>query len=258
MEATATFPYVALPAPTDRRMRLGPFPSARDGLRFLAYAIAGAAVIPLYGAVGWLPFLGAGFLLTAIPIDGRPLDLELARRISQWHRAQSPTGRRMTPVRRIRETVFETGAGVQVAVLRCRGGPIAFLPPEQLRQRFDAFRELLRTVDGGIVLATTGVPVDPAPFRPTIPQGAGGELTAALAYAEMVDLLCRHRCQRRIYALQWEAATLAGGPSRLEHRLGELSARLAHLGVEPERLSDAELAGAFGRFGFANATRGSP
>ena len=256
MGAGATFPDVALPVAIGRRMRLGPFPSARDALRFLAYATAGAVVIPFFGAIAWLPFLGAGFLLTVVPIDGTPLDLELARRVSHWHRSTIPIESPMTPIRRSRGAVVEVGTGAEVAVLRCRGKPIAFLPPEQLRQRFDAFRELLRSTDGGIVLATAGVPVDPTPFRPTIPHGEDGETRAARAYSEMVGLLCRRRSQRRIYVLQWDATALTGGTSRLEHRLGELAARLGHLGVEPERLAGRELTGALHRFGFANATRG--
>ena len=53
MGAGATFPDVALPVAIGRRMRLGPFPSARDALRFLAYATAGAVVIPFFGAIAW-------------------------------------------------------------------------------------------------------------------------------------------------------------------------------------------------------------
>ncbi len=258
MGSGATFPYVALPAPVDRRMQLGPFPSARDGLRFLAYAASGAVVIPFFGAVAWLPFLGGALLLTTVPIDGTPLDLELARRFTHWRRSRIPVEESMSQIRRTRGAIAEVGPGVEVAVLRCRGGPIAFLPPPQLRLRFEQFREALRSLEGGLVLATSGVPVDPTPLRPTIPGRNPGEASAAAGYSEMVGLVCRRRAQRRIYALQWDATPSAGDASRLERRINELSGRLALLGVEPERLRGRELTGALRRFGFAGALGGSP
>src|ERR1700688_4681805 len=53
---------VGLPESLDRRMRLGPFPSARHALKFAAYAAVGGSVAAILGVVLTIPLLGGRFL----------------------------------------------------------------------------------------------------------------------------------------------------------------------------------------------------
>src|ERR1700691_568649 len=65
---------VGLPESLDRRMRLGPFPSARHALQVGAHAAVGGSVAAVLGFVWTVPFLGVGFLLSVYQNDGRALD----------------------------------------------------------------------------------------------------------------------------------------------------------------------------------------
>ncbi|HLM71014.1 MAG TPA: hypothetical protein VK423_06510, partial [Thermoplasmata archaeon] len=67
-------PLIRLPERLDRRMRLGPFPSSRDALKFVTYAAAGALLSPFTSPWVWLPVLLAGFAVSVWRPDGRAVD----------------------------------------------------------------------------------------------------------------------------------------------------------------------------------------
>ena len=252
-------PIAGLLPPLGRRMRFGPFPAARDALKFAVYAAVGALVIPLLGAIAWLPLLGVAFLLCAWAPGGIPLDRTVFLVVARWFRALEPAealmGRR---ARSVSEGRVRIDPGRTATVLRCRGHPLAFLPPEELRRRFGLCRHLLRGVDGGLAISAVGVPIAPAAFRPIASPSASGEREAARAYAEMIDLLCRRRSRRRIYLLQWTRDASVDARDDLERRTHELAGRLAALGLEPERLTGGALAASMRRFGWNEGEGGDP
>ncbi len=248
---------IPLPERIDRRMRFGPFPSVRDALRFVAYAAVGALVIPWAGAWAWLPVLGVAALLTIWHPDGTAVD----ERIGAYVRWELRTHREVATVSasgsraNLGDTV-RLGSGMHVAVLKCGGSPVAFLPPEELLRRFRDYRDLLRTSSGGIALASVGTPID---ARPWLPPEAGSDRPdrpARSAYSEMVQLLCARRRHRRVYVLLWEPPVRPGDASRLNDRVRALRQRLSALGSEPVRLRDRALTAALRRFGWGEAERG--
>jgi|GEM_PF-732303 hypothetical protein len=248
---------IPLPERIDRRMRFGPFPSVRDALRFVAYAAVGALVIPWAGAWAWLPVLGVAFLLTVWHPDGTALDERIAAYVRWSWRAHREVGTVTAPGSRanLGDTI-RLASGVRVAILKCGGSPVAFLPPEELLRRFREYRDLLRASDGGVVLASVGTPID---ARPWLPSEAGPDRPdgpARSAYAEMVRLLCTRRRHRRVYVLLWELAVRSGGTSRLNDRAHALRQRLSGLGSDPVRLRDRPLTAALRHFGWGDPGRG--
>ena len=252
-------PVAGLLPPVGRRMRFGPFPSARDAIKFVVYAALGALVIPLLGTIAWLPLLGIAFLLSAWTPGGVPLDRTIVRLVARWFRALEPAealmGRR---ARSVTDGRVRIDPGRTATVLRCSGHPLAFLPPEELQRRFGLYRDLLRSVEGGLAISAVGGPIDPAPFRPTTSPVASDEREASRAYAEMIGQLCRQRSRRRIYLLQWTRDASLDSRDDLERRTRELSQRLATLGLAPERLRGSALAASMRRFGWNEGEGGGP
>lgn len=242
---------IPLPERIDRRMRFGPFPTVRDALRFVAYAAVGALVIPWIGPWAWLPVVGGAFLLTVWHPEGTAVD----QRFAAYVRWAVRTHREVDEVRRTSARVepgdtVRLASGVRVAVLKCAGSPVAFLPPDELLRRFRAYRDLLRGSEGGIVLASVGTPIDARPWLPTRGEAGRPDAPARAAYAEMVQLLCAGRRRRRVYVLLWEPAARLGGASRLGDRVRAIRQGLATLGAEPVRLRDRALTAALRHFGW--------
>lgn len=244
-------PRVGLRTAAERRLRFGPFPSVGDAMRFVAYAAVGALVIPWFGALAWLPILGVGFVLAVWQPGGVALDRRLYLRVTWWERALQPSEVPVTSRgRSVHGGVARVPPGYLVTVLKCGGRPIAFLPPQELYQKFRQYRELLRSLDGGIVLVGVGLPIDGRPWDPQEPPLAAADTPARAGYSEMVRVLCRHRQSRRVYALQWAAEAAAGAATHLEERTGALAEHLEGLGVSPVRLEGASLGAALTRFGW--------
>src|ERR1700730_9474316 len=88
--AAEKFDAVALPAPLDRRMRLGPFPSARDALKFLGYVAVGILAATLATPAAWVPFLVVGFVLSVHKTDGKGFDDRLVDYVRWSWRTRSP------------------------------------------------------------------------------------------------------------------------------------------------------------------------
>lgn len=230
-------PLVPIPGRLERTLRLGPFPSARAALKFLAYAGAGAAV----AAAGWAPIgaavLGTGALFSLYRPGGEPLDAQLAVRCAFLVRrgggAPSMTGR---PTRRASARRFVTLADGRLAsIVRAAGTPLAFLPPAELARRFDLYRELLNATEGDLWVLGTCSAIHLPSLLPS-PGGRGPDGPARDGYRELVGLLVRRRNLRRIYLAVVSTGGRAEAAVRLEAVTDGVLSRLAGLDVHAERL----------------------
>lgn len=245
-------PVVPLPGRLDRTLRLGPFPSARAALKFLAYAGVGAAVAVAGPAVLGALFLGVGAVLTWHRPGGEPLDAQLRVRLGY-------ASRRLRGARALSERSSRSAAGSRCrtlpdgrrgAVVRAGGVPLAFLPPAELARRFELYRELLNALEGDLWLLSTTAAIHRPSILPAPPGGAGPDRAARAGYRELVDLLARRRTVRRVYLALVSEAGGAQDASRLEVQADGLLGRLEGIGVRAERLGGAALDAAASRFGW--------
>jgi hypothetical protein len=253
MGEEAAFPPIGLARRLDRSMRLGPFPSARDAMKFAAYAAAGSVALPFGGALAWLPVVGAGFLLAVVRPDGRGLDDRAADYLRyQWRRRH----RRRT----IGSASGLPGVGriltlpgpLLVAILETGGIPIRFLPPSDARRLYESFRELLRSLDIGVFLSAGTAPVPPLPRLPPPPgPSRAPERAARSGYVEMLGLLMRRRACRQVRVVLFAPGVGAAAIPQLEVRVRALAGRLAALGLDPVRLEGAELGRAAAALGWS-------
>ena len=231
---------VRLPRPVDRRLRLGPFPSARDALKFAGYASVGLVAVPLAGPLALAPFALAGFLIAMYRRDGRPLDDHVVGYVAWRWRHRFP-GRRAEATGSVGDgAVARAGRGRMVAILRAGGVPVAFLPPGDARALFESTRRWLDGLDGGAYIALDAEPIRPDRYRPSAPAHTEAEATAREGYDEVVRLLLRRRRSRRVAIVLWETPEPAG-VGRLEDRARFTAEALRSLGVATERLSGARL-----------------
>jgi hypothetical protein len=243
---------IGLPERLDRRMRLGPFPSSRDALKFVTYAAAGALLSPITSPWLWLPIVLVGFTVSVWRPDGQALDerlLVLARwKLRSVNRIASMKKTGSHPL--VREGLLEISPHRYVAVIRTGGAPIAYLPPDQLLRRFQLFRDAIRSTNDSFVMLSMAVPIRSEAVRPSTDLGAGPEERACSGYSELATLLCRRRLLRRVYVV---LGTLQGTPDSitgLEGRVGSLMERLNSLDLRPIRLRDQGLAEAARQFGW--------
>jgi len=248
-------PLVALPERLDRRLRLGPFASARDALKFLCYAGAGALVAPFTAPDLWLPILAVGFVLSAWRPEGRAIDERCADFLA-WKARELLGGRPMTRTRavaHIRGNFLRIGPGQLVAILRADGAPFAYLPPTELHRRFDLFRTLLREMASSVAFLVGAEPIPATPVLPSRETLSIEAREAQIGYGELVGLLCRRRSQRKVYVALATGGTAPDAVSRLDDRARVLGERLAGLGLRTVRLSGRALRDAGGRFGWTAA-----
>ncbi len=235
-------------------MRLGPFPSVRDALKFATYAAVGAVPAVLVAPIWWLPFLGAGFLLAMYHPAGKPAD-EQAGEFVAYHVRQGRLSRGRVPERRpwALGPAARVGGVALVAVLEVSGTPVAFLPPQESRALFDRFRDLLRAIEGGLYLVMTTEPISSDPYQP--PDGLAPPAPLARAgYTEMVRILCQRRRQRRVLLTIWVPRG-DGAAARLERNVAVVTDHLGRIGVRVERLADRPLGAALGRMGWSEGSR---
>lgn len=245
-------PLIGLPERLDRRMRLGPFPSSRDALKFVTYAACGALLAPFTNPWVWLPVVLAGFGVSVWRPDGVALD-ERALRYGLWWYRSRVGGRRVKgagsrPL--VRQGLLQLGPHRHVAVVRTGGTPMAYLPPDELARRFELYRELLRASDVSFAFLATAVPIRSQAVRPPRPPGGARDAAALGGYTELVALLCGRRLLRRVYFVLATPGGDFDAIGRLEGRVASLIERLASLGLRPIRLRDRGLAEAARRFGW--------
>lgn len=249
-------PVIGFPERLDRRMRLGPFPSTRDALKFVTYAAVGGLLAPFTNPWVWLPVVGAGFAVSVWRPDGQAVD-ERAWAFLAWKvRTVNRGGTRISSFPLVRQGLLELSSHRFVAVIRTGGTPVAYLPPEELARRFERYRELLRSMDSSFAWLSTTVPIRAQTVRPGIPQGDEAEIRAASGYCELVSLLCRRRLLRRVYLVLATPDASPEGIGRLEGRVSSLIENLSALGLRPLRLRDRALAEAARQFGWPAEVRG--
>jgi hypothetical protein len=243
---------VPLPRPVDRKLHLGPFPSARDALKFAGYASVGVVAIPFAGPAAVVPFALAGFLFAVHRREGRAFDDRFAGYLAwQWRRrVRSPRGAGAAspavPGRSAR-----VGGGRIAAVVRTGGVPVAFLPTSDAVTLFEGTRRWLEGLDGSVYVVADAEPVRPGPFLPrsaTPPDSP--EAVARAGYESVVRLLLRRRRTRRVALVLWEGADRAGA-ARLDARVAATEDALRTLGVGSERLVGRALSGELRRLGLS-------
>lgn len=251
-------PVVELPARVDRRLRLGPFPSAQDALKFLCYAAAGAVLAQFADLGMGLALAGAGFLAAVWRPEGRSWDERVFAFLRWKWRAEAggiflsaPFGRRSA-----RSGRWELAPSDPVAVVRTGGIPIAYLPPTDLARRFEQFRDLLRATDGRIAFFATLGSIRTAPLLPSSSSGRGPEAEGRAGYSELIELLCRRRFRRRVYCVVGLGPAGSDTSSRLETEATSLEERLTALGLRPVRLRDHGLIEAARQIGWTIGEEG--
>ncbi len=244
---------VGLPAPVERPLRLGPFPSARAALRFVGIASVGILAALVAGPVAWLPFLGGGFLLTAYRHGGKTLDERLGDLVRWELRRHGRIPPRRAPARLpARSRIARIVGSRRVAVLTAGGVPVAFLPPADAHALFRAYEEVLRSLDPGAFLCVGSEPLRDEAFRPPASSaGSGPEHDARGGYDEMVRLLCRRRRHRRVDLVLWSEAPGRAGRTALEARVESVEERLRSLGLDPGRAEGTSLARTLTRIGWS-------
>jgi hypothetical protein len=250
-------PVVRLPERMDRRLRLGPFPSARDAVKFLAYAAAGAVVAPFVSPFAWLPLVGAGFGIAVWHPEGQAIDARILTYL-RW-KARSISGgaaltHRWSSI--TRHGVVRLSSSRYAAVVRTGGCPVAYLPPVDLARRFELYRDLLRSTEGRLAILATTAPIRVAPLLPLSSSSTGPDDAARRGYAELVGLLCRRRALRRIYLTLATDSTGPDALAQLEGRVASLLERLAGFGLHPVRLLDRALQEAAFRFEWSEGNAG--
>jgi hypothetical protein len=244
-------PVVELPQRVDRRVRLGPFPSARDALKFVCYAAAGAVLGPLASPYAWIPVLAGGFAISVWRPDGEAVDERAARwlRFQLRHSEGSNLNSRrvLTPVR---GSVSHLANGRSVAIVRTGGVPLAYRPPADLATVFDRFRGLLRVSEGSLVVRSTTVPLRGAVVLPRGEGASEAERTACTGYRELVEVLCRRRRSRRVDISVTASVSGSDPERRLLERAQGLVDELSALGLQPTILRDHALAESVRGFGW--------
>lgn len=246
-------PIVPIPERVDRRLRLGPFPSALDAIKFLCYAAAGAVVGEFLDLPAGLLLAGAGFLAAVWRPDGWAWD-ERALAYLRWKwRAVAP-GSLMTEgpaAALVRGDRLEIAPSDPVTVLRTGGIPITYLPPAEIARRFELFRELLRASEGRLAFFATLGSIRSAPYLPSKSDPRAPDTEARAGYSELVDLLCRRRFRRRVYLVVGLGGAGGGAPiPRLETVTASVTQRLVALGLRPSRLKDRGLVDAAREMGW--------
>jgi hypothetical protein len=252
-ESDAGSPVIVLPERLDRRMRLGPFPSSRDALKFVAYAASGALLVPFSSPWLWLPVVLGGFGIAVWRPDGRALDERLLVFVL-WKFRSRTLGRRVTRANMcplVRHGLLELSPHRFVAVVRLGGAPVAYLPPDELARRFELYRELLRSSDGHFAFLATTTPIRSQAVRPVTRTEGGRDSAALSGYSELVSVLCRRRLLRRVYFVVGASGGNPDTIGRLEGHIAGLVERLSSLGLRPARLRDRALSEAAHLFGWA-------
>ncbi|MCI4323006.1 MAG: hypothetical protein L3K03_03140 [Thermoplasmata archaeon] len=232
---------IPLPPPLLRSPRFGPFPSARDGLKFFLIAALGGGVAAVAGALTWLPFLAGGFVVAVYRPDGWSLD----ERATAWVRWQYCSGEHepvATPPPGPGSPALKDRAGRWVAALEAEGIPVAFLPPLDRRRLFDGYTGLLRSIDPVAFFQVGSVPRRAAPVLPKPPLPPGPEATAAAGYAEMIRLLLRRRRARRVLVVVGSRSGGHAGLDQLSATLQGVAAGLDAMEIPYRRVSAEEIA----------------
>lgn len=218
-----------------RRLRLGPFESGRDLVKFLGLATVGAMVASVSSVAVWAAFLGAGALVSLVRVRNQTLDdAALGYCRFRWR-----SSRRSHRVR---------GAGVvgpgspgrpRASPSVLAGGiPIAYLPPTELVRLFEAWRSTLDSLERPVGVRVRGERFSPLPFLPRARGADGPERDALDSYRQMVRMLLRPRYHRVVELSMADAPSEPGASdARADIGIEELVGALHRLGIPARRAS---------------------
>lgn len=258
MSLPEALPWVAFPERLDRRLRLGPFASGRDLLKFVTGAAVGA-VVGLTVAVGAGAAIAAAAAVVALyRPGGEPVDERLAA-LARWELRRAGIGGSMTPPPAPRADGARTltlADGRSAALLRTGGVPLAFLPPEELARQLELYRTALRAVDGAVVTLATSSPLFAGDVTPVAGPANAEDEAARAGYGELVRLIASRRAARRVFVAVARDARGAEAGARLETAVGLLADRLRELGLSAERLDGRALRDAARRLGWGSGEEG--
>lgn len=231
-------PVIVLPERVDRRLRLGPFPSAHDAVKFLGYAGAGSMLAIVVSPLLGLAVIVLGFALAVVRYEGEALDRRVVVVVRHAiGRRPRTRGAEVTPSSSLeRRGVVALPGGGFAAVVRAGGSPMAYLPPAEIARRFERFRELLRAEAEGLILRVWLAPMRSSPVVPPGLEADRADRTARDGYAELVRLLCARRAIRQVDVLRRTARSGIDGLTELETQVSGLVDRLAGLDVPTRRL----------------------
>jgi hypothetical protein len=223
----------------DRRLRLGPFASGRDLVRFLGIAAAGAVVAALSSALVWLPFLAVGTLVAFARFEGQTLDDYAVGYCRFRYRASAGSARPIARAGRSGErSRSNSSIGSAAGRIRAGGIPIAFLPPTELERLFGEWRSTLASFDRPIGFRMRGERFSPLPFMPAAGSWNGPEGEVLESYRGLVRELLRHRYRRVVDLSVWESPAERNESSRArESRLDDLVAGLTRMGIPAWKVS---------------------
>lgn len=250
-EAPAGPPVVPLPGRLDRRLRLGPFPSGRDAIKFLVYAGVGAVFAPTPYPYLAVPFVAVGGVVALLRPGGETIDGRLVvwARFAARRFAGGPSMSRGRSRAVSRGAVTALPDGRYASVVRAAGVPLAFLPPQELERRFELFRAALRAGDGSLAVLVTTAPLHARSVLPPPAGRASSDRAARDGYAQLLLLLVSRRAVRRVFLASFASGPRADAESRLGLATTALVDRLAEIGVTAEPLVGRTLWAATARLG---------
>ena len=215
-----------------RRLRLGPFASGRDLVKFLCFATIGAAAAAVTSALLWLPFLAAGAIIAFLRIEGQTLD-DFALGYWRFRQRCSGSACRVSAAPGPRASRSRRRTNLS---LRAGGIPIAYLPPADLQRLFDGWRSALSAIDGSIGVRTRAELFSPLPFLPTFESPPGEERAALESYRELVRALLRRRYRRVVDVTGGTDRSAAEqAPLPVQAQLDGLATALERLGIPVDR-----------------------
>ena len=212
-----------------RRLRLGPFGSGRDLVKFLCIATVGATVAAVSSPLLWLPFLAVGGMIAFIRVEGQTLDdFALGYCRFQWR----------SSVESHRDASGETfpwppaSSPETPRSIRAGGIPIAYLPPQDLQHLFEGWRSALASLSQPVSCRMTGEHFSPLPFLPYPSKLPSVERGVRDSYRELVRYLLRQRYRRVVELSVWNE-TSERGPNAVAVRtqVEELIGLLERLGI---------------------------
>ncbi|HZY69480.1 MAG TPA: hypothetical protein VFF67_00685 [Thermoplasmata archaeon] len=238
----AARPEVRLDVAVRRPASLGPFPSARDGAKFLAYAAVGALVAGVASPWLFVPFVAFGFVASVHRADEKAPDRRLVDRVA-WevrrHSHPRPAARRPRLV--AGGAVVELAPGRSVAVVRAGGVAVAFLPPGAAQALFHEYRTLLQSLSTDVGMAVGGRRLPTQRLIPTHHLVDGPERTARDGYAAMMGLLTEHRRTRHVLVVLSARDPGRAGRHQLDRAAGAFVSALDGMGVPAARVRGAAL-----------------
>jgi hypothetical protein len=219
-----------------RRLRLGPFGSGRDLVKFLCIATVGATVAAVTSAVVWLPFLAIGATIALVRVEGQTIDdYALGYCRFRWRSAVASRGAEGAPPA---GRSSGTSSGNSPFSIRAGGIPIAYLPPPELEHLFQEWRSTLAAFDHPVGCRMRGELFSSLPFLPVSTEARGIERAALDSYRELVRALLHERYRRAVDLTVWnDRSDRESDRIGVQTQIEEVVGALERLGIPARAIS---------------------